>query len=239
MKRLLLVFIILAGAGCATYQAGDNIKMIPISEDVWRVSQEKIPYQANSLAYEFKPGEFLLVDTPNRARDAEFLISWFKKQPDFKRLVVFNSHFHDDSAGTNSIFNQHDIETVASKLTRNHLLKVEPTNAPSRSIDIKENSAIEFVPGLVEVFYPGKSHSFDDVVVYLPKEKVLFGSCMIKDGDSIGNLKNASIPDWKVAMSRIKARYAEAEIIIPGHGHSRSPVLIDNTIRLLQEHQEK
>ena len=47
--------------------------------------------------------------------------------------------------------------------------------------------------GTIEVFFPGAGHTRDNLVVWLPEHRVLFGGCMVKSarGRTPGNLADA------------------------------------------------
>ncbi len=48
------------------------------------------------------------------------------------------------------------------------------------------------------IFYPGAGHTKDNVVVYFPKERILFGGCFIKDNKAtgMGNIADADLAAW-------------------------------------------
>lgn len=69
------------------------------------------------------------------------------------------------------------------------------------------------------MYYPGKGHSADNIVVWLPQYKVLFGGCLVKSLD-YGGLGSTT----------------DAEVIVPGHGGWGSIELTEHTLELLKQH---
>ena len=72
-----------------------------------------------------------------------------------------------------------------------------------------------------------------NVVGYFPEDKVVFGGCLIKTvGAGKGNLEDANVAAWPATVSKVKATYSKAEIVIPGHGKTGGTELFDYTIKL-------
>jgi glyoxylase-like metal-dependent hydrolase (beta-lactamase superfamily II) len=71
-----------------------------------------------------------------------------------------------------------------------------------------------------ELFFPGAGHTYDNIVVWLPKEQILFGGCFLKSVTSpdLGNVADASVPDWADSLGRARRQYPAARIVVPGHG---------------------
>ncbi len=71
----------------------------------------------------------------------------------------------------------------------------------------------------IETFYPGKGHSPDNIVVWLPDQKILFGGCLVKSTESegLGNIADASLGEWPATIQKLVKKYSEASLVIPGH----------------------
>jgi glyoxylase-like metal-dependent hydrolase (beta-lactamase superfamily II) len=91
------------------------------------------------------------------------------------------------------------------------------------------------------LFAPGPGHAPDNIVVYVPGERVLFGGCFIKDATSknLGNLGDANVPEWEASLDRLVARFPEAARVIPGHGSPGGPELYEHTRKLIQAQLQK
>jgi glyoxylase-like metal-dependent hydrolase (beta-lactamase superfamily II) len=73
-------------------------------------------------------------------------------------------------------------------------------------------------------------------VVWVPEAKVLFGGCAVREAatSSAGNTADADMASWPEAIRRVRARYPEAEVVVPGHGEPGDAELLDHTIELLE-----
>jgi glyoxylase-like metal-dependent hydrolase (beta-lactamase superfamily II) len=58
---------------------------------------------------------------------------------------------------------------------------------------IFEGLKLEFGGQSLEVYFPGPAHAPDNLVIYFPDRKLLFGGCMIIGWDRIGNNSDADL----------------------------------------------
>ena len=102
-----------------------------------------------------------------------------------------------------------------------------PLNLPSTPSPIAKDALI---------FFPGGGHTKDNVVVYFPKERVLFGGCFIKDSKAtgLGNIADADLAAWPAALERTQAAFPQIETVIPGHG-PMDPRALTHTRDLLKQ----
>ncbi|MCT4645297.1 MAG: subclass B1 metallo-beta-lactamase, partial [Carboxylicivirga sp.] len=76
---------------------------------------------------------------------------------------------------------------------------------------------------------------------WLPKQKILFGGCLIKSIHSkgLGNLSDAVVDDWDTTVEQLMFAYPDAKIVIPGHGNYGDAELLSHTIVLVKEFKQK
>lgn len=83
--------------------------------------------------------------------------------------------------------------------------------------------------------YFGEAHTKDNIVTWIPSEKILFGGCQVKAlGSEKGNLADANVQAWSHTTRKIKKAYRKAKIVVPGHGNVGGTELLDYTIRLFK-----
>ncbi len=87
---------------------------------------------------------------------------------------------------------------------------------------ITSDTVLSVAPFRVKIFYPGKGHSSDNIVVWLPERKLLFVSCFLKSAEAtnLGNLADADVAAWQESLRKVMQKYPEALTIVPGHGQS-------------------
>jgi len=106
---------------------------------------------------------------------------------------------------------------------------------PNRSVRALKTPKSRTKVGPVEVAFPGHGHAEDNLVVYVPSAKVLFGGCTIRSvgTKSLGNIIDADLKTWGPALAWVKATYPEIKTVVPGHGQGANITLIDGTIGLI------
>ena len=208
-----------------------NLELVNLEPDVFVVRQIAQPYQANGLLVQIG-AHFVIVDAKDRPEDGSALLDWIQKKSRQPKITVMNSHFHPDAVGSNKVFKNAGAQVIGSVLT-SEILKISGHTElqPTQTFSLKNPPTLTIEGETIEIIFPGPSHSPDDVVIYFPKRKVLFGSCMSKIGDNLGNLADADLKSWRTAMDRIKQ--IPAAWVVPGHGDDYTPRVISNTIRLL------
>jgi metallo-beta-lactamase class B len=78
-------------------------------------------------------------------------------------------------------------------------------------------------------------HTKDNIVCYVPSEKILFGGCLIKSlGANTGNLVDADTSKWPITVETVAQRFKYASLIIPGHGLEGDTSLFNYTIKLVK-----
>jgi metallo-beta-lactamase class B len=176
--------------------------------------------------------DIVLVNTPARDSLTAIMLNCIEKK--FKRKVtkVIVSHFHDDSSGGLKETSNRGIISYGLEKTRD-LLKSE-----NRNIDhvFTDSLTILLQTTRLDLFYLGAGHSIDNIVTWLPDEKILFGGCLIKslNAKDKGNIKDADLLTWPVTVQKTKAKFKNAKIVIPGHGSIGDFSVFDHTLSLMK-----
>jgi glyoxylase-like metal-dependent hydrolase (beta-lactamase superfamily II) len=190
---------------------------------------------ANGLVY-IEGENAYIIDSPWSNEDSEKLVNW-AEQKGKKVKAVIATHFHHDASGGLALFNDKNIPTYASQMT-NNLLKEK--GRVSAKHEIGENH-FSFEHFQAEVFYPGKGHSPDNIVVWLPKVSTLFGGCFVKStkSKSLGNLGDASVVHWPESIDSVLKKYPDIKHVIPGHGAIGTIEMLQHTKKLAVEKSTK
>jgi glyoxylase-like metal-dependent hydrolase (beta-lactamase superfamily II) len=88
---------------------------------------------------------------------------------------------------------------------------------------------------LVEVYDLGAGHTEDNLVVWLPAQKILFGGCLIKSLNSsvLGYTAEADMQAWPLTVAKVQAQFPQMKMVVPGHGKVGDKALLTHTIALL------
>lgn len=174
----------------------------------------------------------LIVDTPTNDAVSKELIDWVEETLEKKVISVVTSHFHQDCLGGLGEFHTRNIPSFASFKTI-ELAQLHNNPMPQNGF----GGSLEITVGQLTVLnqYLGEGHTVDNIVVYVPEKKVLFGGCLIKSmGAEKGYLGDANIKEWPQTVTAAKSKFGSAKIVIPGHGPPGNLDLLYFTIALFE-----
>ncbi|MDE2393597.1 MAG: subclass B1 metallo-beta-lactamase [Cytophagales bacterium] len=172
----------------------------------------------------------LVFDTPTDDKGAKELIRLVQDSLHCKIVMVIPTHFHNDCLGGLQAFHDAGIPSIANELTL-ELAKNSQVTIPEFSF----HKSFTFKVGQEKVLikFLGQGHTRDNVVGYFPKEKVLFGGCLIKElGASKGFLGDANVNEWPATVAKVKKAFPRVKWVVPGHGDAGDASLLDYTRKL-------
>ncbi len=176
----------------------------------------------------------VLFDTSTDNKSSTELINYITKELKSEIIALIPTHFHNDCVGGIAEFEKHNIPTYASEQT----IKLLKENNPNFNNPIKSfttNFTLDIGNKKVYAAYFGEGHTKDNIIGYFPNDNAVFGGCLIKKvGASKGNLEDANVKEWSKTVEKIKLKYPNAKIVIPGHGKWGDTELFDYTIKLFK-----
>lgn len=175
----------------------------------------------------------ILVDTPWNNTQTRELIGLTKRifEKDISLTII--THAHEDRMGGIDTLIEEKIDVRSTSLTAK---EAEKRGFKKPQTELGMDEKIKLGDTNIEVFYPGEGHTIDNIIVWFPQDKVLFGGCLIKslESTSIGNIEDANVKQWALSVEKVLERYSDAEIVIPGHGKSGGIDLTKHTLDLLK-----
>jgi glyoxylase-like metal-dependent hydrolase (beta-lactamase superfamily II) len=269
MKRIFIVFLICFLALCSIAQQeivfDQELKITQLTECVWVVTH-RFPWDSNSLVVQSSPQEFVLIDTPYTNEATEILIQYFRKEMKAKKITAVLTGFHIDNLGGTGCLLKHHIPVYGSDLTcklidersaatQKQILSwlQKPEQEKYRKVYAemrfsKPDHVFPIEMGLLlkkgklsfDVYFPGESHSPDNLTVYIKELNLLFGGCMIKSLDSpnLGFTGDANMSEWPISVKKVQEKYTDAGWVIPHHGEWGGISLLQHTIDLFQNQKQ-
>jgi glyoxylase-like metal-dependent hydrolase (beta-lactamase superfamily II) len=149
--------------------------------------------------------------------------------------MCISTHFHDDRTAGLQYFNTKEIKTYSSKKTLD-LCKKE-NNKQALNFFTKD-TLFESGNYKFETFFAGEGHSKDNIVIWFPNEKILYGGCLIKstESDGLGNISDANLSEWKSTIRKLIKKYPNPKYVIPGHFGWSSRKSLLHTLKLLRQY---
>jgi metallo-beta-lactamase class B len=179
---------------------------------------------------------------------AKLLANEIRKVTQKPITEVIDTNYHPDRAGGNAYFKSTGAKIVSTKMT-NDLLKAHwdemvryvqkgvpsyPT-LPVVPADQTFPGDFQLQSGGVKAIYLGPSHTPDGIFVFFPKEKVLYGNCILKE--QLGNLDFADLTEYPKTLQKLKQLNLGFTTIVAGHWSPiHGPELIDQYLALLADH---
>ena len=240
MNLLLLLLAAAIFSGCAQRSgdaqvyATERLAVEQIAQHVYRhISYLEIPdwgtFPCNGLVY-MKDGVAVVIDTPVDEGTSEELIGWIEGEKAEVRAVI-PTHFHVDCLGGLEAFHRRGIPSYAETRTI-ELAGEDDLPMPQNRF----NGKFEITDGVhVILEHFGAGHTRDNVVAWLPEEKVLFGGCLVKEiGAGKGNLADADTLAWSGTVRRVIESYPDVRIVVPGHGEPGGVELLEYTVKMFE-----
>jgi metallo-beta-lactamase class B len=180
--------------------------------------------------------------TPETAAKLVDEIKKTTKKP-VREVVITN--YHPDRAGGSAYFrgigarvvstrNTHDLMKADWKRAVDFTRKTIPSypDLPLVLPDTVLPDDFQLQDGAIRALYLGPSHTQDGIFIYFPKEKILYGNCILKE--TLGNLEFANLEEYPRTLLKLKGLKLPIDTIIAGHGSAiHGPGLIDHGLKLL------
>ncbi|AEV33639.1 Zn-dependent hydrolase, glyoxylase [Owenweeksia hongkongensis DSM 17368] len=233
---LLVLFTLCFSAYSQKVNISPNLYLEKLTEHVYvHTSLTKLAewgkFPSNGLIY-INGSKAWLLDTPMDDSLTIKLIDHLEQEMQLKIIGFIPNHFHDDCTAGMDILKEHNIPSYCFyKTSKLH------TEEPYCNFVFHSDTTFLLDDSPIQTFYPGEAHSPDNIVCYLPNEKVLFGGCMVKSADSktLGNLSDANLENWPQAINNVIDKYPNLKSVIPGHGKIGETNLLQHTLDLLRK----
>lgn len=180
----------------------------------------------------------LLFDTPWDTTQFFPLLDSIWKKHEKSVSFCMPTHSHDDRTAGLVYFKKVKIPTYSTKrIHENSLLKGEKV----AEYRISEDTIITIDGVTFEIYYPGPGHAPDNIVVWFPKEKVLYGGCFVKSvsSKSLGNLEDADTKEWLKSLNKVIEKFPNPNFVITGHQSFESTKALKHSQKLLKKFNRK
>jgi metallo-beta-lactamase class B len=180
----------------------------------------------------------VLFDAPWDKTQFQPLLDSIKAKHHKEVVMCFATHSHEDRAGGLGFYGKKGIKTYTIKLTDQIL---EKNKEPRAEFVIPNDTTFTVGQHTFEVYYPGKGHASDNIVVWFNKEKVLYGGCFIKSTEAtdLGYLGDADVKEWEKSIGKVQSKFKSPKYIITGHDDWKDLSSLKHTLKLVKEYNTK
>ena len=191
------------------------------------------PFPANGM-YLITDSGVVLFDTPWDTTQFKPLLDSIKARHNKEVIMAISTHSHDDRTAGLEYYARQGIRTYTTALT-DSISKIKG----EKRAEFLITDDTTFIVGqyTIETYYPGAGHTLDNIVVWFPQQKILYGGCLVKStsSKSLGNVADADVKSWSGTIRNILNKFGEPEFIIPGHQSWNDNKSLEHTLRLLAE----
>ncbi|WP_118976091.1 subclass B1 metallo-beta-lactamase [Taibaiella koreensis] len=240
LRHLSLILILWLIAGQAGAQQHPRLQIAPLDHKhffiytTYGTLDDGSTYPSNSL-YAVTTQGIVMIDVPWDTTQTLPLIDSIERLHKTKVIACIATHFHKDrTAGLNKL-KARGIRTYATRQTDSLCaLKGEERAA----FIMGKDTTFRFGDLELKTFYPGPGHTSDNIVVWFPRERVLYGGCFIKsiETENLGNLEDADPASWPASVKRVQRAFPHPKYMIPGHGSFRDLGALQHTATLAQQY---
>lgn len=177
--------------------------------------------------------EIILVDAPWTENYTRILIDSLEKKHHKKITFCIATHFHDDRTGGLDVLKAHGVKTWSGRQT---LEWCKTRREKQAAFAFEKDTVFDFGAIHLETFYPGPGHSPDNIVVWIPEKKILYGGCFVKSIQSqdLGNLSDANVAEWKKSVEKVMQKFPQPAYVVPGHFGWKNKKSLKHTLKLLK-----
>lgn len=193
-------------------------------------------YPSNSLYVVTQKG-VVMIDVPWDTTQTLPLLDSIEQRHHKKVIASISTHFHKDRTAGLDILKSRGVKTYASAGTIK-LCKERNEQLPEYSM--LSDTTFHLGDHILQTYYPGKGHTSDNIVIWFPDAKVLYGGCFIKSMESpdLGNLGDANTKEWAGSIKNLKGKFKNINYVIPGHGNWNNKQAIDHTLTLVKAYNK-
>jgi len=174
-----------------------------------------------------------LFDTPPTEQLTKLMVEWITQTLKLKVVGFVPNHWHRDCIGGLAYLQSIGVESYANQMT---IDIAKAKNLPIPAHGFKDSLNLQLGNTAINCYYLGAGHSMDNIVVWIPSEKVLFPGCLVKEMNAkgLGNTVDGDLKAYPQTIERVLQKFQNAKIVIPGHGEVGGIELVRHTKALLK-----
>lgn len=181
----------------------------------------------NVYTFRFGGSQALFVVTPDgviatdplNPRAAKIYLEEIRRITQAPVLYVVYSHHHVDHVAGGAPFKQAGATFVAQRQARNALIRLKIPDIVIPDLVVDEQSVLTVGGTRVELHFVGRNHSDNSLVMFLPKERIIFAVDFLPVREILfRNMPDSYIPEYLESVDRVLQLDFDRLIL----GHSRA-----------------
>ena len=159
--------------------------------------------------------EGIVITDPISTEAATWLNQELSKRFTVPVTHLIYSHDHADHISGGEVFGE-GVTVIGHKLTKEAIIR-ENRKVPVPQITFEDRYTLELAGSRIELYFPGKSHGDNCIVMLFPEQRTVFVVDFITvDRLPYRNLGGGFMPDWINAIKFVEQ--LDFDFLAPGHG---------------------
>ncbi|UJF32611.1 subclass B1 metallo-beta-lactamase [Paenibacillus hexagrammi] len=215
-----------------------SVTLTKLNDELWvhtttmNINGNEVP--ANGLLVNTSQG-LILIDATWNDQLAEELLTLihdhFHKR--VKKAII--THHKIDRIGGIGTLLKHKIPVESTALIA-HMAKEAGYPVPDPALD--DHPLMKYGKTIIEAYYPGEAHTKDNITIWFPQYKILFGDMIFSlEQQNVGIIDEATMDAWPFTIQNLINKYPDAQIVIPGHKSWGDFSLLSHTKENLHNYQ--
>jgi len=175
----------------------------------------------------------VMIDTPWDTTQFEPLLDSIQSRHHKKVILCIATHFHDDRTAGLEFYGRQGIKTYTTRQTD----ELSRKNGKKRAkFIIDKDTVFKIGQYSFQTYYPGPGHTSDNIVIWFPKEKILYGGCLVKSSvdSDLGYLGDANVKEYAATIRNVKKKCGNPKYVIPGHNDWTNTRSLDHTLEMAE-----
>jgi len=180
----------------------------------------------------------VMIDTPWDTTQFQPLLDSIEFKHKKKVVLCIATHSHEDRTGGLEYYKQKGIKTFATEQTD---IICKERGEKRAEFLIFQDTVFAVGQYTFQTYFGGAGHTPDNIVIWFPKDKLLYGGCLVKstDASDLGYLGDADTKQWSTTIQKIKQKFGQPSYVIPGHQNWTNKKSLNHTTTLLRQYEKK
>jgi metallo-beta-lactamase class B len=237
--KMLIPLILTLFASLTLHAQNQKLAITPLTKNFYIYTTYRQfngqPFPSNSM-YVVTDSSVVMIDTPWDAEQTVPLLDSIEARHHLPVVLCLVTHSHDDRTAGLDILRERGVRTFSTAQT----LQLCQKNSEKQAMIAFTRDTTFTVGGLsFQTYYPGEGHTKDNIVIWFPKARVLYGGCFVKSVESggLGNVADANVTAWPKSMRNVMKKFRKPRFVIPGHQWWGDTGALRHTLQLLKENE--
>lgn len=191
------------------------------------------PVPANGI-YVVTGKGIVLINTPWSEDQTRQLVDTLEKRYHQKITHCIVTHFHADCTAGLDVLKSLGVKTYSTRQT----LDLCKANGEKQAQYVFRKDTTFKINGVaLQTYYPGEGHTKDNIVIWLPQSKVLYGGCFVKsmDATNLGYTGDGNVKAWPASLNNLRNKFPHPAYLIPGHDSWKGGMeQVEHSLQLLK-----